>query len=208
MWVCVDSAAWLRDAHPAEQVNGVFARHLVIDRIVDAVGLNDLVAHGVVGVHSRERVLEDHGHALSAQAADVLRSLVQQLIPVEIDLAAQLRTGPRPLRSRPGMQAHDRQAGDALARSRLAHNAKGSAAIEGEAQPVDRLHQPVVGREVHMKINNLQKWLFVALPRMPDDQVTQRGRRHSSRTRGSMTPYRRSTNKFAMITKKPATIVT
>ena len=134
--------------------------------------------------------------------------LASRLLAVEIDLTAQLGAGPRLLRSRPGVQAHDRQAGDALARPGLAHNAEGPAAVEGEAQPVDRLHQPVVGREVHAKINDLQERLLVGLARMPDDQITQRGCRHSSRTRGSMTPYRRSTIKLAMITKKPATRVT
>ena len=166
------------------------------------------LTHCVVGVHCRQRVLKDHGHPLSAQPADVLRSLGQQFLAVEIDLAAQLRPGPRLLRRRPGMQAHDRQTGDALARTGLADNAEGPATIQCETQPVDRLHQPVVGREVHLKINDLQERLLVGLPRMPDDQVTQRGGCHSSRTRGSMTPYRRSTIKFAMITKKPATSVT
>ena len=138
--VGVDAAVWLWDSHPAEQVDGVLARHLLVHRIVDSVRLDDLVTHCVVGVHRRERVLKDHGHPLSAQAADVLRTLAQQLIPVEIDLTAQLGAGPLLLRSRPGMQAHDRQAGDALARPGLAHNAERPAAVDGETQPVDRLH--------------------------------------------------------------------
>src|SRR5512133_3181212 len=155
MRVRVDALAWLGDAHPAEHVNGVLARHLLVDRIVNAVGLNDLLADRVVRIQGRERILEDHGHPLAAQAPDIFRSLAQQLVPVEIDLATQLRAGASLLRSRPGMQTHDCQAGYALPRPRLAHNAKSLAAVEGETQPVYRLHQPVVGREVHVKINYL-----------------------------------------------------
>ena len=128
------------------------------------------LTHRVVGVHRRQRVLKDHRHPLSAQAADVLRSLAQQFLAVEIDLTAQLRPGPRLLRSRPGVQAHDRQAGDALARTGLAHNAEGPATVQCETQPVDRLHQPVVGREVHPKINDLQERLLSSA--CPDAGVT------------------------------------
>ena len=107
------------------------------------------LTHRVIRVHRRQRILKDHGHPLAAQAADVLRSLAEQFIAVEIDLAAQLGPGPRLLRGRPGVQTHDRQAGDALSRSGLADDAEGSAAIQCETQPVDRLHQSVIGREVH-----------------------------------------------------------
>ena len=163
--------AGLGNAHSAEHVDGVLARHLLVHRIVDSVRLDDLLTHRVIGVHRRERVLKDHGHPLSAQAADILRTLGQQILAIEIDLAAQLGAGPVLLRSRPGVQAHDRQAGDALAGPGLADNAEGPATIESEAQAVDRLHQPVVGREVHPKINDLQERLLVELAGMPDDQI-------------------------------------
>jgi hypothetical protein len=69
------------------------------------------------------------------------------------------------------MQTHDRQAGDALAGTGFADNAEGLAPIEREAQAVDRLDQPVVGREVHLKINNLQERLFVKLAGVPGDKI-------------------------------------
>jgi hypothetical protein len=69
------------------------------------------------------------------------------------------------------MQTHDRHAGDALAGTGFADNAEGLAPIEREAQAVDRLDQPVVGREVHLKINNLQERLFVKLAGVPGDKI-------------------------------------
>src|SRR3954452_14472287 len=208
MRIRVDPAAWFGNAYPAEHVDGVFARHLVVHRIVDAVRLDDLVTHRVVGIHRRERILEDHGHALAAQSPDVLRGFLQQLIPVEIDLAAQLRPGPGLLRRRPAVQTHDRQAGHALTRPRLAHDAESPPAVQRKAQSVNGLHQPVISGELHMKINNFQEGSLVRLAGMPADKITQRRRRHESRTLGSMTPYSRSTIRLAMITKKPATRVT
>ena len=47
------------------------------------------------------------------------------------------------------------EAGHALARPGLAHDAEGPATVEGKAQPIDRLDQPVVGWEVHAKIQDL-----------------------------------------------------
>jgi hypothetical protein len=53
------------------------------------------------------------------------------------------------------VQAMPCQVGDALAGPGFAHDTERPAPIEGEAQAIDRLHQPVAGREVHAKINYL-----------------------------------------------------
>ena len=94
--------AGLGNADPPEHVDGRACARPLVHRIVDPVRLDDLLAHRVVGVHRRERVLKDHGHPLSTQAADILRTLGQQILSFEIDLTAQLRARARLLRRRPG----------------------------------------------------------------------------------------------------------
>ena len=127
-------------------------RHLGVHLVMDLVCLDDLATHRVVRIHRRQRVLEDHGHPLSAQAADVLGTLAQQVLAVQEDLAAQSGARTGLVRRLPVVQTHDREAGHALSGTGLAHDAEGAAALNAEAQPVNGLHQSVVGREVDAEV--------------------------------------------------------
>jgi hypothetical protein len=70
--VVVDPLFRTGDADPVQQVDRVLAGDLLGHVVVDAVGLDDLFADRVVGVHRRQRILEDHRHLLAPQQPDRL----------------------------------------------------------------------------------------------------------------------------------------
>jgi hypothetical protein len=148
--VVVDPSGRLRNADPAEQVDRVRPGLLLVDVVVEPVGLDDLRADPVVGVHRRQRVLEDHRHLAAPQPAHEVRGGRHEFVTVEPDLAGD--AGPGAL-----VQAHDGQARHALAGAGLADDAQGAAPLEREAQAVDRPHQAVVGREVHLQVVDLEE---------------------------------------------------
>ena len=139
----------LRDADPGQHVDGALAG-LLAGRlaVVDPVRLGDLVAHLVEGVQRGQRVLEDHGHLGPAELPHPGRVRVGQFLAVQPDLAGDPRLGA-------AVQAHDAQAGHALARARLADDAERAAAVHAERDAVHRLDQAVVGREVDVQVFDL-----------------------------------------------------
>ncbi len=139
--VAVDPLAGLGDAHPVQQLDRAPAGRLLVDVVVDAVRLHDLVAHREEGVQRRERVLEDHGDLAAPQLAHRLRVGGEQLLAVQPDLARELRALPAVLADR--VQAHDAERGDGLAGARLADDAEGLALLQREGEPVDGLDQAV-----------------------------------------------------------------
>ena len=91
-WCGYASTRWsrLRDADPVEHLDGVRPGHLLRHLVVHPVGLDDLVADRVEGVHRGQRVLEDHRHLLAAQLAYVVLVGTDELFTVEPDLAGDL----------------------------------------------------------------------------------------------------------------------
>ena len=70
MRVLVHPAGGLRDADPAEQVDGALPGRAPRGLpVVQPVRLGDLLADGVVRVQRGERILEDHRHLPAAQPA-------------------------------------------------------------------------------------------------------------------------------------------
>ena len=137
-------------------------------------------------MHRRERVLEDHRHVLAAPQPHLLVADREQVGAVEEDPAADLARGA-------AVQAEDRRARDRLARAGLAHDAERLAPLEREAEPVGRLDHAVGGREVHPQVVDREEgvcesWMSATSPSS------------SSRTRGSMTAYSRSTMMLATMT--------
>jgi hypothetical protein len=169
MRVVIHPDRGLRDADPAEQVDGVLAGDLLAHVVVDPVRLDDLVAHRVVGMQRRQRVLEDHRHLAAAQLPHPVGTRGDQIFAVQPDLTGDLGLGPL-------VQSHDAHAGDALARARLAHDAQRPAAIQRERDPVHGPDQAVVGLEMDPQIADLEH-----------------GASHQNRTLGSTTAYRIST---------------
>ncbi len=114
------------NAHALQQRHRMRARGLAAQAQVMAQRLGHLAADAVHGVQRRHRLLEHHGHAVAAQAAQRVLVHVQQLLAVELDAAVHL-----------GMlwqQAHQRQGGQRLAAARLADQAQRGAALQDELQ--------------------------------------------------------------------------
>ena len=95
--------------------------------------LGDLVADRQRRVQARQRVLEDEADLLAAQVAHVVLVHLEDVDPVEDDLAGDDPSGR--VRDEPG----DRQRRHALAAARLANEPERLAVAELEADVVDRL---------------------------------------------------------------------
>src|SRR5439155_16742241 len=121
----------------------------------------------------RHRILEDHRDVVPTDLAQAPVVHRQQVLAVEQRLAARDRGPAR-------VQAHDRQAGDALAAAGLADDAERLALLDLEADAVDRLDDAVVGAEIRAEIVDLEQGHAQLRPQ-------------ASLMRGSITAYRRST---------------
>src|SRR5207248_11365492 len=80
-------------------------------------------------------------------------------------------------RVRASRQAEDRHRSDARSTTRLAHDAEHSAAVELEVDPVDGVHDPVLGREPDLEALHVEESL----------------RHYVGRIRGSRNAYTKST---------------
>jgi hypothetical protein len=101
-------------------------------------------------VQRGHRVLEDHRDLVAAQRAELARRGMQDVLAVEEHLAARDRVDLR-------VEAHDRQAGDALAAAGLANDAESLAILDREADAVDGLDDAVVGAEMRLKVADLEQ---------------------------------------------------
>jgi hypothetical protein len=119
---------------------------------VDLDRLDELPADLVVGVQRRQRVLEDHRDVVAADVAQLGFGGVDQVAPLEQDLAADPRV-------RVAREPHHRQARHALARARLADDAERLAAVHAIGDAVDRLDHAVGGVEVDLQVADLEERL-------------------------------------------------
>ena len=149
--VVLDALLGVGDADHLEQLDGALARLLLGVAAVKPEALPQLAPDGVDGVQRRHRVLEDHGDVV---AADVLHLA---LAHGEKRLAAVADVTALDLSRGHVDEAHDRQRGDRLARSRLADDAEGLAAVEGVRDAVDCLDHAVLGVEVHLEVVDLEE---------------------------------------------------
>ena len=106
-------------------------RVVLADLAVGLDGLDHLLLDRQHGVEAGHRVLEDHGDLATAQVAHLGLAVGQQVLTVEADRAALDAPG------RLGQQAHEGQAGHALAAAGLADDAQGLALVELEGHAVD-----------------------------------------------------------------------
>src|SRR5690606_7802929 len=113
----VDAFRRFGDADPVKHVDGA-PPCLSPARCgaVGEVGLDDLVPDGVLRVQGGHRVLEDHGDVVAAHRADLLVAGGDHVDSSDADLPGELCPGA-------AVQAHQRQGGDALTGTGLAHDA-------------------------------------------------------------------------------------
>ena len=157
--VVVDPAFGPRDPDLLQRLERARLGFLLRDVLVEEDPLDDLGTDLVHRVQRRHRVLEDHRDVVAADLAQSRRRGLQQV------LAAEERP---PLAGRRllGVQAHDRQAGDALARARLADDAERLALADRERDAVDRLDDAVVRLEVGLEVVDLEERLRHQLRRI------------------------------------------
>ena len=117
-------------------------------RTASAIWLPDAVHR----VQAGERILEDHRDVLAAHVAQLGRRGLQQVLPVQQDLARDLRA----LRVE---QAEDGEVGDALARAGLAHDAERLAAPQREREAGDGVHDAVLRRELDREVAHFEEEL-------------------------------------------------
>jgi hypothetical protein len=173
-----------------EHLGGDVAGLVFVSGDVKQDALDDLVADGVDWREGLHRLLEDLGDLAAADVLDLAAGGVElgqvdlaAVAPVEQDLAADP--------AGPGHDAQQRLRGDALAAATLANQAQGAAAPDREADPVDRLEQPVVEIEVGLEVFDLEDDIPIGLRLRLEGRVchgspTCRGRpRRAARRPGS-----------------------
>ena len=136
----------LGHADRSEQLDGLLACLVLGDLAVSLDGLDHLLLDGQHRVEAGHRVLEDHGDLATAQVAHLGLAVGQQVLPVEADAAALDAPG------RLGQQAHEGQAGDALAAAGFADDAERLAFVELEGHAVDGVDGALVRSEANDEI--------------------------------------------------------
>ena len=107
------------------------------------VDLGDLLAHWQHRVQAGHGVLEDHAYLRAAQLFHLLLSGGEDVGVAQADAAA--GDHPRGI----GNQPQDREGGGSFAGTGFTHKAQGFAALQLKVHVVDRLHNAVVGAELH-----------------------------------------------------------
>ena len=115
MRVAVEALGGRRDAHLVESVDGLLAGSGAGEATVALEHLEEMLAHRFDRVERGHGVLEDHGDLGAAHAAALLGAHGKHVLAGELELVG------RDLGVL-GQKAHDRLHGNALARTRLAHN--------------------------------------------------------------------------------------
>src|SRR6476620_3025319 len=133
-----------------EQLDRTGARALLRDVLVELDRLDELGPDRVDRVQRGHRVLEDHRDVVAADLAQTARAGGEQVFPVEQGLTA----GDRVLLR---VQAHDRQAGDALAGAGLTDDPECLAFLDAEVDAVDGLDDAVVGLEVGLEVVDFEE---------------------------------------------------
>src|SRR4051794_20377615 len=101
-------------------------------------------------------VLEDHRDVVAADLPQPAGTRRQQVLAVEEGLPARDRV-------LLCVEAHDREAGDALAGAGLADDSERLALFDAEADPVDSLDDPVVRLKVRLQIVDFEEGYYAPL---------------------------------------------
>ena len=154
--VAVDATLRLGDAHTAQPVHGLAPRRHPTQAGVRLDGLDDLVAHPHHRVEAGGGLLKDDADVPATDAAHLRFRQVEQLGGLAVGhVGAQVHT---PLLDAAvvGQEAHQRQGGHALAATGLPDQCEGFAALQRQAQAIERAHQARFGVQRDMKVMGLQ----------------------------------------------------
>src|SRR5215470_10251425 len=152
MRVVVDAHLRVRDADLAQQLDRACPSRALVDALVRLDRLDDLLPDPIDGIQRGHRILEDHPELVAAIVLHVgvrdleqVRSLVEHLA-----LEAGVHSACQP---------HSRHRGNALARPRLADDPEHLAALEREGDPIDRVHDSVLGGKPDLEVVDLEQAL-------------------------------------------------
>ena len=141
--VLVDAPLGERHADELEQLDRPLAGGLFADLgVMHHDRLRDLIADREHGIERRHRVLEDHRHLPTPDVAQPLLRHLEHVVALEDRLAA--RDASRRCRD----ETEDRHRRDALARSRLPHDAEHLAGLEIPADVGHGVDDTVLRREL------------------------------------------------------------
>ena len=132
----------------AQGFDGLLPGLLLIEALMEAKDLHELVPHGKDRIERGHGLLKDHGHPVAPDVAEVLHGHIQQALAVKLDAAGD-----------PGVllgQAHDGQGRHALAAARLAHDAQGLPLVDIEGQDVEDVQGGGVGLDGDMQVLYMQ----------------------------------------------------
>ena len=140
MGVVVNSLLGGWDTHHTQHLNGPPFGLTLADILMLLEHLHDLVAHSIHRVEGGHGVLKDHGNLLAAHPAHPALSVGEDVLVLEKNLSVHHPAGVL-------KQAHDGQAGDALAAAALSHDAQHLALVHIKADAAHRLYLAYVGEK-------------------------------------------------------------
>jgi hypothetical protein len=151
--VLVEAALGLGDADPAQPLDRLGARRRAPKRRMRLDGLDDLDADLHDRVQAGGRLLEDHADATAAHGTHAGLRQREQIFLVQAHVAA---GDAAVLRQQP----HQRERRHALAAAGFADERERLAALDGQAEAVDGLHQSEFGVERHLEVVGLEHMVF------------------------------------------------
>jgi hypothetical protein len=162
MRVVVHAAFRLRNADRLEELERPTPRLAGAHVAVELDRLDELAPDRVDRVQRRHRVLEDHRDVVSPDVSQALLRHRQEVLALEECLAARHGVAAR-------VEAHDRQARDALPAARFAHDSERLALLDLEVHAVDGFDDAVVRTEMRLETLDLEQ-RHMSL-RKPDSRI-------------------------------------
>src|SRR5262249_7433390 len=140
--------AFLRigDLDQAQHLDRAIARLAAACPLMETHDFRNLVPNGHDRVQRGPRLLKDHRDHVAADAAHLLLREARQIRRLKLNFAADDAAGA------PGQKLHDRERGHALAAARLADQTDRLAAVDVEANAVNRAHFAVAREERRAKV--------------------------------------------------------
>ena len=141
------------DVHHPQRLDGLFPGLLLVQSLVEAEHLHQLVAHGEHRVQRGHGLLKDHGHPVAPDLPELLHGHLQQLLPVQGDGAGDPCVGLG--------QPHDGKGRHALAAAGLSHDAQGLSLADIEADAVEDVQGGGVRLDLDVQVPDLQSDVVV-----------------------------------------------
>src|SRR5580765_6589571 len=145
VWIVVDARLRIRNADLLQKVDCARARLFLVGPLVHSNRLADLRPDGVHRVQRGHRILKDHRHLVAANVLELVLVHLEDVSTLVEHLPAEGRIAV----SREAEQRHRR---NTLPRAGLSHDAEHLAALQLEADTVDRVDHTVFRVELDLEV--------------------------------------------------------